>query len=148
MDFYPESEDPVFLRNPTGAKVELPDNALTVLFHSPWFFPIEILPKPRDEEFADCAETDNRWNLRSWWCESGNYGSAGLAIKTIAGEWDISTGDLVRTMQPLHLSSESDDRIILPTADGQSVHIEAIQLSRMRPAVEGRATSSDNLRSP
>jgi Histidine kinase-, DNA gyrase B-, and HSP90-like ATPase len=134
MDFYPESGDPIILHNPTGVKVDLPDNALAVLFHSPWFFPAEILAKPRDEEFANCVDTGSRWDLGSWWCESGNFGSAGLAIKTIATTWHVSVGELVRTMKPLHLSSESDDRIILPTADGQSVHIEAIELVRTRPA--------------
>lgn len=113
-----------------GARLEVPDNVLFVAFNPPWLYKEEVLPKPRDERFVDAIEPPSGWDARTWWYDTGNFGSVGLVVRTIAEVWETDVVDLVNSMETLCLRDECDQRPVFPTADGTGVRVTAIRLRR------------------
>ncbi|WP_305782519.1 HD domain-containing protein [Symbioplanes lichenis] len=113
-----------------GRVVEFPDNTLLISLNPMWLFPEQIMPRPRDERFADAVETDGGWDVRSWWYDTGNFGTPGLVVRTVAEVWGIDVVEAVGCMEALHVSEGRDRRPILPTRDGPGVRATAIRMRR------------------
>jgi hypothetical protein len=111
-----------------GQRIIPPDDALFVHMNPTWLFPEEVLVKPRDERFAHAVNSPNIWNLDAWWYDTGNFGSIGLVVRTIAHVWNIGIPDIISAMEPLHLQDDRDLRPQLETADGSSIRVTAIRL--------------------
>jgi Histidine kinase-, DNA gyrase B-, and HSP90-like ATPase len=69
----------------------LPEDCLLVSLYHWWRFPAEIRESPQDERFADAESTGSGWDPRVWWYDSGNFGSIGLVVHTIAQVWGNAT---------------------------------------------------------
>lgn len=113
-----------------GVRVEVPDDALVVSLNPGWFYPEEVRPRPRDERFVDAVEPPSGWDARTWWYDTGNFGSIGLVVRTIAEMWEIDVVEAVNLMEPLHMQDDCDRRPTLATADGVGVHVTAIRMRR------------------
>jgi hypothetical protein len=127
--------NPLYFSFSHGRPVDFPEGYLLVQMNPEWFIPEEVCPRPRDERFADVVETDTAWDPRRWWYDTGNFGSVGLAVRTIADAWGIDVLDAINLMEPLHLSADGDLRPALPFLDGDgAVRVTAL---RMRRPVSG-----------
>lgn len=113
-----------------GIGVEVPGDALVVNLNPPWLYPEEVRPRPRDERFVDAVEPPSGWDARTWWYDTGNFGSIGLVVRTIAELWEIDIVAAVNLMEPLHMQDDCDRRPMLATADGVGVHVTAIRMRR------------------
>jgi Histidine kinase-, DNA gyrase B-, and HSP90-like ATPase len=116
-----------------GREIRPPHNALFVHINPPWLFPEEVLDRPRDERFAHATHSSSTWNLQAWWYDTGNFGSIGLVVKTIAETWDIDVKEAIMLMEPLHLQGDHDLRPRLETVDGDSIRVTAIRMRDPRP---------------
>jgi len=113
-----------------GNHVELPDDYLIVEMNPEWLIPEEVSARPRDDRFADAIEATSVWNPRTWWYDTGNFGSVGLAVRTISEAWGLDVVGAVNLMEPLHLQDDGDFRPMLPTSDGGTVRLTAIRMRR------------------
>ncbi|RSM48623.1 ATP-binding protein [Amycolatopsis balhimycina DSM 5908] len=113
-----------------GIGVEIPDHALIVGLNPAWFYPEEVRPRPRDERFVDAVEPPSGWDARTWWYDTGNFGSVGLVVRTIAELWEIDIVEAVNLMEPLAMQDDCDHRPLLETADGAGLHVTAIRMRR------------------
>jgi hypothetical protein len=113
-----------------GCEVTPPDNALFVGINPAWLFPEEVLGRPRDERFAHVTRSSSAWDLGAWWYDTGNFGSIGLVVRTIAETWEISVVRAVNLMEPLHLQEGHDLRPELKTTDGDSIRVTAIRMQK------------------
>jgi hypothetical protein len=113
-----------------GRQVIVPDDVLLVSINPPWLLPEEVQGRPRDERFALSVQSSSAWNLGAWWHDTGNFGSIGLVVRTIAEVWGIDIVDAVNRMEPLHLQGDHDLRPGLPTLDGDSIRVTAIRMQR------------------
>jgi hypothetical protein len=113
-----------------GRAIEPPDGIVFVALNPSWLFPEEVLPKPRDERFADADESRSGWDVRAWWYDTGNFGAPGLVVQTIAEVWGIDIETAVALMEPLHMQDDRDHRPLLPTLDGHGVRVTAIRMRR------------------
>jgi len=113
-----------------GREVETPEEGIFVHLNPQWYLPEEVLDRPRDERFADVIEPSAAWDPRTWWYDTGNFGSPGLVVHTIAEAWNIDLVEAVNLMEPLHLEDNGDLRPELPTADGGTVRVTAIRMCR------------------
>ncbi len=113
-----------------GREVDLPDAGIIVSLNPPWILPEEVLDRPRDERFADVIEPSSAWDPRTWWYDTGNFGSPGLVVRTIAEVWNIDIVEAVNLMEPLHLEDAGDLRPELNTTDGGTVRVTAIRMRR------------------
>ena len=122
---------PQFFTFSEGEPVTLPDNCLLVEMNPEWFIPEEVCPSPRDERFADVVEGEHAWDPRRWWYDTGNFGSVGLVIRTIAGVWGLDVAEAIHLMEPLHLQADGDHRPALPILDsGGTVRVTALRMRR------------------
>ncbi|MEU8814918.1 hypothetical protein [Actinoplanes sp. NPDC048796] len=120
--------------------MSLPDDCLLVEMNPEWFIPEEVCPSPRDERFAHAVEGDDAWDPRRWWYDTGNFGSVGLAIRTIAEVWNIDVTEAIHLMEPLHLQTDGDHRPALPTSDNNgTVRVTALRMRR--PSVSAQIHS-------
>jgi hypothetical protein len=101
----------------------------------------EALPRPRDEQFADAVEPPSGWDPRTWWYDTGNCGSVGMVVRTIATTWGLSIVDVINLMEPLDLRHDRDLRLVLPIAGGGTVRVTAIRLRRPREPTSGATVS-------
>lgn len=113
-----------------GREVELPEGGIIVSLNPQWFLREEVLDRPRDERFANVIEPSAAWDPRTWWYDTGNFGSPGLVVRTIAQVWNIDIVEAVNLMEPLHLESIGDLRPELNTTDGGTVRVTAIRMRR------------------
>lgn len=113
-----------------GNHVKLPEDYLIVGMNPGWLIPEEVSARPRDDRFADAIEATSVWDLRTWWYDTGNFGSVGLAVRTISDAWGLDVVEAVNLMEPLHLQDDGDFRPMLPTADGGTVRLTAIRMRR------------------
>jgi hypothetical protein len=113
-----------------GNQVELPEDYLIVEMNPGWLIPEEVRARPRDDRFADAIEATSVWNPRTWWYDTGNFGSVGLAVRTISEAWGLDVVEAVNLMEPLHLQDDGDCRPKLPTTDGGTVRLTAIRMRR------------------
>ncbi|WP_306214721.1 HD domain-containing protein [Actinoplanes sp. RD1] len=111
-----------------GRDVDPPDHVLFVGLNPMWLFPEEVLPRPRDESFADVIERDSGWDVRSWWYDTGNFGTPGLVVRTIAETWGIGVATAVAGMEALHVTDGRDRRPVLPTRDGRGIRVTAVRM--------------------
>jgi signal transduction histidine kinase len=125
-----------------GRSVEPPSNVLFIPLNPFWLYPEEVRPRPRDERFADAVYSDAEWDVRTWWYDTGNFGTPGLVIRTIAEEWDIDVVEAVNSMEPLHVRGDQDLRLVLPTSDGHAVRATAIRMRRPRRGLGGTVPGS------
>lgn len=114
-----------------GQNVTLPDNALVVSLNPSWLLPEDVLPRPRDDRFVDVIEPPSGWDARTWWYDTGNFGSVGLVVRTIAKEWGIDVADLVKRMEPLTIQADRDLRPVLQTSNGTGMRVTAIRMRRV-----------------
>lgn len=114
-----------------GRDVMPTDECIIVDLNPPWLYPEEVLPRPRDERFADAIEPAAAWDPRTWWYDTGNFGSPGLVVCTIAEAWGMGVMEAVSLMEPLYLQGDYDLRPELPTSDGR-VRVTAIRMRRPR----------------
>jgi hypothetical protein len=120
-----------------GELVGFPNDYLTIQMNPEWLVPEEIRPRPRDERFADVVETETAWDPRNWWYDTGNFGTPGLVVRTIASAWDIDVVTAVNLMEPLHLQTDGDHRLTLPFQDAEgTVRLTALRMRR--PSNNGR----------
>jgi hypothetical protein len=117
-----------------GQEIEAPENGIFVDLNPPWLFPEQVLSRPRDERFAQSTQSSSRWNLGAWWYDTGNFGSIGLVVRTIAEVWNISVVDAISLMEPLHFQEGRDLRPELRTKDGKSMRVVAIRMQRPSPS--------------
>ena len=130
LDWYNRTgREPAFLTF-DGREVIPPDDALFVSINPPWLLPEEVLGRPRDERFAQYIQSSSAWNLGAWWHDTGNFGSIGLVVRTIADVWNIDVVDAVHSMKPLHLQGDHDLRPELATAEGDSIRVTAIRMQK------------------
>jgi hypothetical protein len=123
------SRPPVFFTW-EGRQIEPTGNALFVDLNPTWFFPEEVLARPRDERFASVIESSSAWDPRIWWYDTGNFGSPGLVVRIIAELWGIDIVSAVNHMEPLHLQGSTDLRCELNTDDNGTVRVAAIRMRR------------------
>lgn len=122
---------PNFFTFSGGDEVDLPDDCLLVQMNPEWFIPEEVTPRPRDERFAQVVEAESAWDPRTWWYDTGNFGSVGLVVRTIADAWGIDVVEAVHLMEPLHLQTDGDHRRTLPVLDSDAtVRVTAIRMRR------------------
>jgi hypothetical protein len=124
-----------------GDAVILPDNGILVGLHPPWLFEEEVLPRPRDERFADAVEPPIGWDARTWWYDTGNCGAIGLVVRTVADVWGLNIEETIALMEPLDLRADEDLRVVLPTSDGDAVRVTTIRLRRPERARSGTAST-------
>lgn len=116
-----------------GRGVRLPAHGLIVELYPMWVFPEEIVPSPRDERFTEAAENGEEWSACAWWCEHGNYGAAGVVVRTIAEAWKADVDDVVRGMESLYIDRERDNRLELTTFTSDSpARVTAFRVRRPR----------------
>jgi hypothetical protein len=127
--FNRSNQHPIFFTF-DGREVTPTDECLFVDLNPLWLYPEEVLARPRDEQFADVIEPSAAWDPRTWWYDTGNFGSVGLAVRTIADTWGIDLVDTVNLMEPLHLQGDYDLRPELNTNDGGTVRVTAIRIRR------------------
>jgi hypothetical protein len=126
-----DNQAPQFFTFSEGEPVSFPDDCLLVEMNPEWFIPEEVCPSPRDERFADVVEAEYAWDPRRWWYDTGNFGSVGLVVRTIADVWGIDVVKAVHLMEPLHLQTDGDHRPALPTLDsGGTVRVTALRMRR------------------
>ena len=113
-----------------GRQIQLPDEGILVHLYPGWLLPEEVCARPRDERFADVVEPSSAWDPRTWWYDTGNHGSTGLVVQTIAEAWNISVVEAVNLMEPLHLQGDRDLRPELKATDGSTVRVTAIRMRR------------------
>lgn len=121
---------PPFFFTYDGREVMPTDECIFVDLNPPWFYPEEVLPRPRDERFADVIEPAAAWDPRTWWYDTGNFGTPGLVVRTIAETWDIGVVETVNIMEPLYIQGDHDLRAGLPTSNGDRVKVTAIRMRR------------------
>jgi hypothetical protein len=122
---------PQFFTFSEGEPVSLPDDCLLVEMNPEWFIPEEVHPSPRDERFAHVVEAEYAWDPRRWWYDTGNFGSVGLVVRTIAEVWGIDVVKAIHLMEPLHLQADGDHRPALPISDGRgTVRVTALRMRR------------------
>ncbi|MFJ7214793.1 ATP-binding protein [Amycolatopsis sp. NPDC098790] len=130
MEWFDRSDRTTRFLTFEGVDVEVPDHALVVNLNPTWLYPEEVRPRPRDERFVDAVEPPSGWDARTWWYDTGNFGSIGLVVRTIAELWEIDVVAAVNLMEPLHVQDDCDRRPTLATADGGGVHVTAIRMRR------------------
>ncbi|GIG91666.1 HD domain-containing protein [Plantactinospora endophytica] len=113
-----------------GGELLIPQDCLVVSLYSEWLYPEEILPRPKDERFPDPDPQGTKWNARGWWSDSGNFGSVGIVVRTIAEMWNVDLGELLDLMEPMHLDEDGDDRCPVPLVGGGAERIEMVRLQR------------------
>ncbi|GAB3894243.1 hypothetical protein GCM10029964_072300 [Kibdelosporangium lantanae] len=113
-----------------GVDASILDDMLLVSLNPGWEFPEEIRPAPRDERFADAVDSSSDWNPRAWWYDTGNFGSVGLVVRTVADVWGMDVVTAVNTMETLILQAAGDSRPTIPTNDGAGVRVTAIRMRR------------------
>ncbi|MFF5085365.1 ATP-binding protein [Actinoplanes sp. NPDC000266] len=126
---YRENGRPWFMSR-THRELSFGDDCLVLDLYPEWLFPEEIFPSPKDERFADAQLTGSGWDARVWWYGTGNFGSAGLVIRAISGEWGIDIPDLLDLMEPLHPQDNGDARPEVPVVGGGVERVEMIRLRR------------------
>ncbi|MEU7756801.1 ATP-binding protein [Micromonospora sp. NPDC049171] len=114
----------------SGGELQFPRDCLVVSFYSDWLYPEEVLPRPKDERFADTELQGPKWNARSWWYDSGNYGAIGIVVRTIAEIWRLDLAELLDLMEPMHLDEDGDVRCPVPLVGGGAELVEMVQLKR------------------
>ncbi len=125
--FYPRGKDPAFFTF-DGRAIVPPDIALFVFMNPPWLFPEEVLGRPKDERFAHATNSSTTWNLHAWWYDTGNFGSIGLVVRTIAEEWNIDIRDAINIMEPLHIQGSRDLRPQLEAINDDPIRVTAIRM--------------------
>jgi hypothetical protein len=126
--------EPRFFTFGEGASVNFPNDCLLVQMNPEWFIPEEVSPRPRDERFAHVVEAESAWDPRTWWYDTGNFGSVGLAVRTIAEAWGIDVVETIHLMEPLHLQADGDHRRTLPFLDsGGTVRVTGLRMRRPSP---------------
>ncbi|MGH3770160.1 MAG: HD domain-containing protein [Pseudonocardiaceae bacterium] len=130
--FNPRDRPPMYFTF-EGNYFDLPDDYLLVDMNPDWLIPEEVSAQPRDERFADAIEALSAWNPCAWWYDTGNFGSVGLAVRTISEAWGLDVVEAVNLMEPLHIQDNGDFRLMLPTEDGGTVRLTAIRMRRSRP---------------
>ncbi|MFG3697688.1 ATP-binding protein [Micromonospora sp. NPDC047620] len=114
----------------SGGELRFPEDCLVVSFYSEWMYPEEVLPRPKDERFADTETQGLKWNARSWWYDTGNFGSVGIVVRTIAEAWDLDVAELLDLVEPMHLDEDGDDRCPVPLVGGGVERVEMVRLQR------------------
>lgn len=115
----------------SGEEVGMRENCLVASLYSLWLFPDEVLPRPRDERFADTvAPESGSWHAQSWWYDTGNFGSISLVMHRIAEVWGLDIPKLLDLMEPLHFEDDGDRRPELAKAGGGSLRVNMIRLRR------------------
>ncbi|MEU7977040.1 ATP-binding protein [Micromonospora sp. NPDC049081] len=125
-----------------GGELQFPEDCLVVNFYSEWLYPEEVLPRPKDERFADTELQGVKWNARSWWYDTGNFGSVGLVIRVIAAMWELALPDLLDLMEPMHLDEDGDERCPVSLVGGGIERVEMVRLQRPL-GVAGQARAAD-----
>ncbi len=133
---YPREKEPAFFTY-DGYEIIPPDNALFVQLNPVWLFPEEVLSRPKDKRFARATHSSATWNLHAWWYDTGNFGSVGLVVRTIAEVWNIDIPAAINLMEPLHIHGDRDLRPQLEAIDGDPLRVTAIRM-RDPSAGEGR----------
>jgi hypothetical protein len=113
-----------------GCETLVPDDVLFAHLNPLWLLPDEVEPRPRDEDFGDTIEFPTGWDIRTWWYDTGNFGSVGLLVRTIAAAWDIDLATAINLMEPLCLQTDVDLRPTLPKVDGTGLRVTAIRMRR------------------
>ncbi|XVU29017.1 HD domain-containing protein [Actinoplanes sp. CA-054009] len=126
---YRENGQPWFMSR-THRELSFGDDCLVLNLYPEWLFPEEILPSPKDERFADAQLTGSGWDARVWWYGTGNFGSVGLVMRAISGEWGIDIPELLDLMEPLHPHDDGDARPEVPVVGGGVERVEMIRLRR------------------
>ncbi|XVV16143.1 HD domain-containing protein [Actinoplanes sp. CA-131856] len=126
---YRENGQPWFMSR-THRELSFGDDCLVLDLYPEWLYPEEILPSPKDERFADARLTGSGWDARVWWYGTGNFGSVGLVMRAISGEWGIDIPELLDLMEPLHAHDDGDSRPEVPVVGGGVERVEMIRLRR------------------
>lgn len=124
-----DSRPPLFLTF-DGREVMPSDECIFVDLNPVWLYPEEVLARPRDERFADVIEPTAAWDPRTWWYDTGNFGSPGLVVRAIAGTWGMGVVEAVSLMEPLYLQGDDDLRPELRTRNDGTVRVTAIRMRR------------------
>ncbi|NRQ38006.1 hypothetical protein HII36_40180 [Nonomuraea sp. NN258] len=117
-----------------GREVVIPPHGLVVDLYPMWVFPEDMVPSPRDERFAEHAEDDAEWSSRAWWYESGNFGAAGVVVRSVAEAWAADLVDVVTGMEAFDSDDFGDNRLELPCADGPPTRVSGFRVARVRGA--------------
>ena len=108
----------------------VPADVLFVDLNPDWLYLPEVLARPRDERFVDAVDPPRGWDARTWWYDTGNFGSVGLVVRTVAEVWEIDVVDAVNRMEALCFRGDGDQRPSFPTSDGGGVRVTAIPMRR------------------
>ncbi len=133
--FHREDGSAIFVDQTRGRQILLPDDAIVFDSYSHWFFPDEILKRPRDERFSDYGQIEHgEFNPRNWWYYAGKIGSTALILDAAIASWKCDDAvTLADNFEELELTDKGDARLVVQTADGsESVYISGYRLKRPR----------------
>jgi hypothetical protein len=129
--FHRDGGSLTFIDRTKGEQILLEDNMLVLDLYSRWFYPDEVVPRPKDDRFSDYGDlTSDSWNPRHFWHLAGNVGSPSLILSAAASVWGRDPISLGAGLERLILDKNGDARIELRTGNGGSTKLDAFRLSR------------------
>ncbi|MFG1649790.1 ATP-binding protein [Micromonospora sp. NPDC049275] len=129
--FHRDDGTAVYIDQTRGRQVILPAHAI-VYDYPHWFFPEEVLKRPKDERFSEFGAAERgKWNPRRWWYYAGRVGSTKIIIEAASLAWNCEPLELVDSFECLDLDESGDNRLVLGCADGVGeARVDAYRLRR------------------
>jgi hypothetical protein len=130
--FHEEDGGIAYLDRTRGRRVLLPENAVVLDFYAHWFFPEEVLKRPKDSRFGEYGPLNaTDWNPKHWWYVNGRIGSASLVLEAILAAWMITPEEVTQNFHRHAYGETGDHRLGLKCADADgSVRIDGYSLRR------------------
>ncbi|MDG4799435.1 ATP-binding protein [Micromonospora sp. WMMD980] len=129
--FHREDGTAVFIDQTRGRQVTLPSHAI-VYDYPHWFFPEEVLKRPKDERFSDFGAVERgKWNPRRWWYYSGRVGSTKVILEAALSAWGCDPLSLADKFECLDFGTSGDQRLVLECVDGVGeARVDAYRMHR------------------
>lgn len=114
-----------------GEEVELPPNALYGDLVADWIFPEEVRQYPRDERFEEYGDLQaGEFNSRYWWHVRGALGLPAALLEALQSAWSMGPLEIADATSSHEIRHLDDDRLEIPSAQGTSIRVDAIRISR------------------
>jgi hypothetical protein len=129
--FHREDGRTMFIDRTRGREVLLPDDAIVLNLNPSWFFPEEVLPRPKDTRFSNDVASGPEWNSQRWLYHTGKAGSLALVVDAMLQAWDCTAAELADGIEWLDYGKDADRRIEVRCTDGVgTVRLEVYRVSR------------------
>ncbi|WP_422736234.1 HD domain-containing protein [Micromonospora sp. WMMD729] len=129
--FHREDGTAVYIDQTRGRQVTLPSHAI-VYDYPHWFFPEEVLKRPKDDRFSDFGSVERgKWNPRRWWYYSGKVGSTKIILEAALMAWGCDPLALADGFECLDFGESGDQRLVLECVDGVGeARVDAYRMHR------------------